>query len=177
MPAQFTIQEADLRKVLKELRELDPNLRKELQKEMRSGLKPIVQKLQGTVPKQSPLSGFASASAQGTRYSWGAVTGVTKTPLGKRTKKPGFYPVVSMSFRSRNKTGAGFEIMELAGSKSSGSTPQGRAMISALARIAPIQKGLGRFVIPAAKDEVGDATRIAKGIIEKFVTMVNRRIR
>ena len=175
MPAEFTIRSSDLSAILRELREIDPNLRKELQKEMRTELKPFVQKLRGGIPSQSPLSGFANA-APGSRYRWTTVSGTTKTPLGKRAKKPGFYPVVSMSFRSRNK-GAGFEIMELAGSRSSGNTPQGRAMIAALARTAPIIGGLGRFVIPEGKKEAPEATRIAKRIIEKFADKVSRRLR
>jgi hypothetical protein len=175
MPAEFTIQAADLKVVLAELRRVDPNLRKELQKEMRSGLKPIVSKLQAGIPKESPLSGFANVAGGG-RWAWGAVTGRTQTPLGKRAKKPGFYPVVSMSFRSRGSV-AGFEILELAGSKSTGSTPQGRGMIRALNAAAPMKGGLGRFVIPEARGEADSALSIARGIIEKFVEKVNRRIR
>jgi hypothetical protein len=175
MPAQFSVQAVDLKVLLAELRKVDPNLRKELQKEMRTELKPIVAKLQAGIPKQAPLSGFANAAA-GSRYKWAGVTGRTVTPLGKRAKKPGFYPVVSMSFRSRGKV-AGFEIMELAGSKTSGSTPQGRGMIRALAGRAPIQGGLGRFVIPPARAEADSAVAIARRIIEKYVALVNRRIR
>jgi hypothetical protein len=177
MPAQFSIREADLRTVLRELRQLDPNLRKQLQRDMKTGLQPVVDKLAATVPKQSPLSGFATASSRGTRYNWGAVRGSTVTPLGKRAKKPGFVPVVSMRFRSRGKTNAGFEIMELAGSKTQGQTPQGRAMISALNSRFPVRQGLGRFVIPEAKGEADAALRIAKGIVERYVALVNRRIR
>jgi len=177
MPAQFTIREADLRTVLRELRQLDPNLRKQLQKDMKSGLADVVDTLASQVPPQSPLSGFATASSRGTRYNWGAVRGSTVTPLGKRAKKPGFVPVVSMRFRSRGKTNAGFEIMELAGSKTQGKTPQGRAMITALNAKFPIRQGLGRFVIPEAKKEAPEALRIARGIIERYVALVNRRIR
>jgi hypothetical protein len=175
MPAQFSIKAVDLKVLLAELKQVDPNLRKELQKEMRTELKPIVAKLQGGIPKQAPLSGFANAPS-GSRYGWAGVTGRTVTPLGKRAKVPGFYPVVSMSFRSRGKV-AGFEIMELAGSKSAGVTPQGRGMIRALNARAPIQGGLGRFVIPPARGEADSAVAIARRIIEKYVAIVNRRIR
>jgi hypothetical protein len=177
MPAQFTVQAADLKVLLKELREIDPNLRKTMQKEMRDGIKPFANTLKGKVPKQSPLSGFATASAQGTRYSWGPVNATVVTPFGKRAKKPGFYPVVSMRFRTRGKNAAGFEIMELAGSKTQGRSPQGRAMIAALARVAPIRGGLGRFVIPDGKAEAQKAMQIARQIIEKYVARVNRRIK
>jgi hypothetical protein len=177
MPAQFTIKEADLRNVLRELRQLDPNLRKQLQKDMKTGLGPVVNRLANSVPKESPLSGFATASSRGTKYNWGAVRGNTVTPLGKRAKKAGFVPVVSMRFRSRGKMNAGFEIMELAGSKTQGQTPQGRKMISELNSDFPIRKGLGRFIIPDAKDEAEAALRIAREIIERYVDLVNRRIR
>ena len=175
MPAQFVVKDADLKVVLRELRELDPNLRKELQKEMRSDLKPFVQKLKGGIPSEAPLSGFANASP-GSRFRWTSVSGTVKTPLGKRAKKPGFYPVVSMGFRSRSKA-AGFEIAELAGSRTQGRTPQGRGMISALNRVAPIIGGLGRYVIPEGKKEAPEATKVAVRIIDKFVAKVNRRIR
>jgi hypothetical protein len=179
MPAQFTIKAADLRVLLAELRQIDPNLRKELQKEMRSGLKPIVSKLQAGIPKQTPLSGFSKSVASET-YSWSRVSGRTLTPLGKRAKKRGFYPVVSMAFRSQ-KDSAGFEIMELAGTrnigkKKNGLTSQGRAMIRALNAVAPVQDGLGRFVIPQAKGEANAVMTIARRIIEKYVAIVNRRI-
>lgn len=177
MPAQLSIREADLRIVLRELRQLDPNLRKQLQKDMKSDLSPVLNKLVKTVPKESPLSGFATASSRGTAYNWGSVRGNVVTPLGKRAKKPGFFPVVSMKVRSRGKTNAGFEIMELAGSKTQGKTPQGRAMISALNARFPIRQGLGRFVIPEAKGEADEVLRVARGIIERYVALVNRRIR
>ena len=178
MPAQFSIREADLRNVLRELRQLDPNLRKQLQKDMKSGLSPVVNRLVKSVPNESPLSGFATRSSRGTAYNWGAVRGNVLTPLGKRAKKPGFVPVVSMRVRSRGKTNAGFEIMELAGSKSQGLTQSGRNMIKGLNKSQyPIRKGLGRFVIPDAKDEAPEVLRIAKGIIERYVALVNRRIR
>ena len=177
MPAQFSIREADLRNVLRELRQLDPNLRKQLQKDMKSDLSPVLNRLIKSVPNESPLSGFATRSSRGTAFNWGAVRGNVLTPLGKRAKKPGFVPVVSMKIRSRGKTNAGFEIMELAGSKTQGKTPQGRAMISALNARFPIRQGLGRFVIPEAKDEAPEVLRIAKGIIERYVALVNRRIR
>ncbi len=71
-----------------------------------------------------------------------------------------------MAFRSRGDS-AGFEIMELAGTRNIGKqkkglTPQGRGMIRALNAVAPVQGGLGRFVIPQAKDEAGAVMSIAR---------------
>lgn len=173
MPAQFTIKAADLKVLLSELKQVDPKLRSTLQKEMRDKLKPFANDLRKTAPPESPLSGFAKGVASSTRYTYGTPLASIRTPLGKRAKKPGFFPVVSMSFRGRAKT-AGFNIMELA---AQGRTPQGAVMVRALNAKFPIREGLGRFIIPEAKRDSGEVMRVAREVIEKYVAQVNRRIR
>ena len=183
MPAEFTVKAADLKVLLSELRSIDPNLRKALQKEMRSDLKPFVTGLANQIPRQSPLSGFGANAQPGTAYRWGAVGGSVITPLGKRAKKPGFYPVVSMKFRTRGSGKAGFEILELAGSVNRGKdrkgmTYRGNNLIQGLKTAGyDVKAGLGRFLIPQAKDDARKVTAIAVRIIDKYVALVNRRIR
>ena len=170
MPAQFTIRDADLRVVLRELRELDPNLRKQLQKDMKTDLKPFAEKLKSNIPKTPPLSNLALGEP-GRR--WGPVNASVRVPLGTRAKKPGFVPVVSMAFKGRGGLGGFYFIERIR----QGQSPQGRALVSSLAGRAPVKDGLGRFVIPEAKQDAGEVTRIARQIIEKYVALVNRRIR
>jgi hypothetical protein len=181
MPAEFTIKAADLKVLLAELKQIDPKLRSTLQKEMRDKLKPFADGLKSAAPPSSPLSGFAKGAANTKTYTYGTPLASVKTPLGKRAKKPGFYPVVSMSFRGRAKT-AGYNIFELAGTsnigkKKQGLTPQGRAMIRNLNARYPMREGLGRFIVPEAKKDSGEVVEIARKIIEKYVELVNRRIR
>ena len=181
MPAQFTIRAADLRVLLAELKQVDPGLRRALQKEMRDDLKPFAKELAATAPPSSPLSGFAKGVAKTPRYTYTTPLSSVKTPLGKRASKPGFFPVVSMGFRGRSKT-AGFNIFELAGTanigrKKQGLTPQGRAMIRNLNAKFPVIDGLGRFIIPQAKKDSDEPVKVARRIIEKYVALVNRRIR
>jgi hypothetical protein len=182
MPAQFTVKAADLKVLLAELKNVDPGLRKALQKEMRDDLKPIVTGLAGKIPKQSPLSGFGANAQAGTAYRWGAVGGSVITPLGKRAKRRGFYPVVSMKFRTRGSGKAGFEILELAGSVNKGKdrkgmTYRGNNLVQGLKTAGyEVKGGLGRFLIPEAKGDADKVTRIAIRIIEKYVALVNRRI-
>jgi hypothetical protein len=173
MPAQFSIKAADLKVLLAELKQVDPKLRSTLQKEMRDKLKPFANDLKNTAPPSSPLSGFAKGVASSKRYTYQTPLASVKTPLGKRAKKPGFYPVVSMSFRGRAKT-AGFNIFELA---EQGQSPQGSAMVRALNRKFPVQGGLGRFIIPEARKNADEPVKVARKIIEKYVALVNRRIR
>jgi hypothetical protein len=41
----------------------------------------------------------------------------------------------------------------------------------------PVIDGLGRFIIPEAKKDSGEPVKVARRIIEKYVALVNRRIR
>lgn len=173
MPAAFTVDAKNLKEVLAELRKVEPDLRKELPKEMRSEIKPYAQKLGQAIPKQAPLSGMSRKSGVTGRWLWASVGNRVVTPLGKRTKKPGFYPVVSMRFRSGSKA-AGYEIVEKA---RYGSSPQGQAFIRNLNSRYPVRGGLGRFVIPEARESGGEVFRVAQQIIEKYVAKVNRRLR
>ncbi len=186
MPAQFSVDAQNLKEVLRELSQVDPNLRKELRAEMRSAARPLLNDLKTSVPKSAPLSGFRNAKptrrdGKANYARWGTVSGSIKTPLDRRTKKPGFYPVVSIQFKSA-KGKAGYEIMELAGSKNmgrsrNGLTPQGRAMIQNLNSRASMQGGLGRFAIPAFRGSSSEAEAAAKKVLESFAAKVNRRLK
>ena len=173
MPADFTVKASDVSALLKELRAIEPDLVKELRAELRSGLKPIANKLKGRVPPESPLSGFAKGTAKQARYTWAPMLATVKTPLGKRARSAGVYPVVSLSLRGSRKT-AGVWILEMA---RSGRSPRGSAMVANLNSKAPIQGGLGRFILPEGKKEAPEATRIARGVLEKFMAKVGRRLK
>lgn len=174
MPATFAVDAKNLRVVLRELKELDPNLRKELIAEMKSEVAPIQKRLAGGIPGASPLSGFARKGGD-VRYTWVQPRGSVLAPLSKRARKDGFVSIVSIKFKSSGRR-AGFEIMELAGSKTAGRNARGAAMIRNLNRRFPMRGGLGRFVIPPFKNVQGEAASAAKRVLEKFAAKVNRRL-
>lgn len=176
----FAVSAENLKQVLDELRKLDPNLRKELTREMREAIKPIGRTLGAKIPAQPPLSGFAPAVGS-SPYIWRKPTMSVRAPFGKRAKKPGFYPVVSIRFNDR-RPNAGLSILELAGTANigrdkKGLTPQGEAMIRNLNRVFPVKNGLGRFIIPEFPQQRAEATRVAVDILKKFAAKVNRRLR
>ena len=176
MPARFTLKEADLRAVLAELKQLDPNLQKELRKELRSQLKPVADDLKGGIPKEAPLSGFGRGKGS-PPYIFGTVSSSVRTSFRGRRGRA-FNNVASIQLADR-RPNAGFSILELAGSKNpNGVTPQGRALIRNLAgKGFGIKGGLGRFAIPEFKNKQGDVEKIAVDILERFASMVNRRLR
>jgi hypothetical protein len=174
----FVVGAENLDAVLKELRALEPNLRKELVAEMKAGVKPIGSALASQIPSKPPLSGFSPSNNASSPYVWRKPSMIVKTPFAKKAKKPGFYPVVSIQFNDR-RPNAGLSILELAGSRNigrdkGGLTPQGAAMIR---NLPAMRKGLGRFVIPEFKSKQAEATQIAVKILEKFAQKVGRRLK
>jgi hypothetical protein len=177
MPASFSVHVNDLDRVLRELRQVDPNLRKEFVSEMKSAIMPTGQRLLAKIPTTAPLSGFDRANAASSPYVFQKPKMTVKTPFARRAKKPGFFPVVSIRFDDR-RPNAGLSILELAGSRNigrdkGGLTPQGAAMIR---NLPSMRLGLGRFVIPEFKGEQSNVTRIAKGILDMFAKKVNLKI-
>ena len=170
MPAQFIVRASDVRVLLAELKNIDPGLRKTLQKEMRSDLKPFATKLKSNIPVQAPLSNLA-LGADGRR--WGPVNATVRVPLATRTRRPGYYPVVSMAFRGRSGLGGFYFIERIR----NGITSQGRALASSLSSRVPVLDGLGRFVIPKAKDDREEVTSIARAVIQNYMALINRRIK
>jgi hypothetical protein len=172
MPASFALSAENLKVVLKELRELDPNLRKEMQRELKSALEPLKNRLSPSIPPESPLSGFTGRKAK-VPFRWNKPRGSVVTPLGKRGRKAGFYPVAAVRFRSSGRN-AGFEILELA---RRARTPQGAGMLRALNASNPVIGGLGRFVIPAFRRSDNDVQQAAIKVLEKFAAKINRRLK
>jgi hypothetical protein len=174
----FVVGAENLSVVLKELRALEPDLRKQLVSEMKSEIRPIADDLLSKIPSAPPLSGFGSRAKS--PYIWKKPGVSVATPFAKRAKEPGTFPVVSIQFNDR-RPNAGLSILELAGTRNigrakGGLTPQGAAMIRNLNGRYPVKGRLGRFVIPEFIPKRAEATRIAVTILNKFAKKVGRRL-
>jgi hypothetical protein len=174
MPANMTLKKSDVDVILRELKTVDEQLVNDLRKAFRTDLKPINESVRSTIPTESPLSGFAK-NVGSPPFVFGKPTASVKV---NTRHKPGraFSNIVSTRFTDR-RPNAGFSILELAGSKSQGRTPQGRAMISALNSRFPTRGGLGRFVVPEWKKRGPDVERVARKILETFSAKVSRKFR
>jgi hypothetical protein len=172
MPAAFTLKKSDFTSVVRELRDMDKSLVNDLRKAFRTDLKPINEGIRSTIPVEAPLSGFAK-NVGSPPFVWSKPTASVKV---NARHKPGraFSNIVSTRFNDR-RPNAGFSILEKAGSKSQGSTPQGRGMIRALNAKFPVRGGLGRFVIPEWKKKGPDVEKVARNILEQFSRKVNRK--
>lgn len=174
MPAAFTLKKTDFDVVLRELKTMDKQLVNEFRKSFRTDLKPVNESIRAKIPSESPLSGFSKK--EGTSpFIYAKPTASVKV---NTRHKPGraFSNLVTTQFTDR-RPNAGFSVLELAGSKSQGNTPQGRALISAINSKFPIRGGLGRFAIPEWKKKGPEVEKIARNILEKFSQKVNRKFK
>jgi hypothetical protein len=148
-----------VRAALKALKEVDPNITKDLRQNLRSQLSSIAKQVADAVPAAPPLSGFANAGATG----WSKVTGKVSFTPGK-SKFPGTSSLVSL--RVQPKATRGVYIAELAGSRTLGATGAGQNLIAVLNQRQPMTGRGGRFIYAKFRMLRPDVVRIAEGILD-----------
>lgn len=158
---------------LKTLRELDSEFQKQVKKDIRAAAKPLQQKAREYVPLEPPLSGFSRSwtrSTGGTVAGWNA-RGKTRNKVviktGGKRRSDGTYLLVAVV-----QTDAMGAILDMAGRKSSGNTPAGRAMISNLNKI----HGASRGMWPAAEQELPHIQQVVGGILDTVSARLTKEL-
>lgn len=158
----------DLKFAVARAKRLDGNLRRKMQTQLRSDLGSIAQKTAQGVPS-STLRGFGAR--------WGNAVGKVKTATGGKVNKAIVMIVVSGPSFEKN-----LAIAERAGSRSSGFTPSGRAMISNSTRQGgleernPLVKGVGgRFIFAEFLKHQDEIRQKSLDIIGAFIDDVNSK--
>lgn len=160
----------NIRETLNALKTLEPQLLKDLRKEMRTEINSQASPILEAIPTLSPLRGMNHAG----RTSWGAVKSSVSLTPNKTFKGKDIHPLVSIKITSSGSK-VGYDIAEIAGSRSAGQTASGRAMIAKLNEDYGWKGKAGRF---AFKKFLGLAPAISKSatqIIDKFIIEYNRR--
>ena len=157
-----TINYDDLKYAIARMKELDPKLKLKMQRELRTKLRPMAEKIAGAVPSSGPLSGMTPR--------WGTAKGKVQTATGRRAG--GAIVMLSIS-------GPGFEkmlsITELAGSRSSGYTPAGKAMITELQKRYPLAGKGGRFIWKTFLGHQPFLYAAASDIVNDFIDEANAK--
>lgn len=177
----------DLRKAL---RNFTPDLEKQLKKELKAALMPVVKKARGFVPSQSPMSGWEARSFSEARFpvfNYNTIVKniVLETSPSKRDSR-GF---TSMA-RIINKSAAG-SIYETArrpqvwvGAKASGTSKgvsrsvnpnAGAKFIENLGDVTSSLKGQGRFIFRAWAESRGVAEGAANKAIDTAIREFYKR--
>ena len=156
---------AEVARVRGMLKVVDPKLKAALARDLRRRLTPIANNIVGDFPAQSPLSGMATR--------WGGVTAKVSA-----SAKPGPGRALALFKVSANPASFArlLSITERAGSRSSGITPQGEAMIRGLERPDrfPLDGKGGRFLFKSFRRHLPRAVEIARESIDRFVDKLNR---
>lgn len=157
---QMRVTVVGLRDMKKALAQVAPDLKKEMEKNIRLAIQPVRERAQSLVPNR-PLSGWRSGGSGewASRLGWDASkvrSGIAIRQGGGRVRTAG----VLTAWRLTNANAAG-AVYELAGRKSGGSSPQGRTFISQLTRQAAPSRLIWR-----AWDDLGGDDIVTPKVVE-----------
>lgn len=156
------LNDAEIRRALKVLKTMEQDSLKEMKSDMTSQLLPFASKAASQLPSQPALSGFARSPG------YGVAKGAVKTNTSGRKRSGNSIVRLTVQSTRTNKT-KGLLFTEFAGTKSSGFTNSGRAMIQSLNAIRPIKRGAGRFTYGFIRSERKDIIKVAEKIIDKYM--------
>lgn len=159
----------DLRKAISVLKKIEPESTKDLRNELKNKLVPLAQQIAQAVPAQPPLSGFANNGA--TAWPQSIKGKVAFTPgRGRRNANN------LVSIRVDGGKQRGFYIAELAGSRSTGQTNSGRALIEQLNSRSQMKGKGGRYAYKQFRFIRPDAVRIATEILNDTFARLERML-
>jgi hypothetical protein len=160
------IPQARLAEVRAILQSVDPKLKRAMAKDLRQGLGEVADNIVSDFPREAPLSGMSAR--------WGRVSAKVVT---NSMAKPG-RALATISVSGEPDFARLLSITERAGSRSSGFTPYGQAMISnprgGLQERFPLDGKGGRFVFKAFRKQLPQAIAVAMASIDKFIDKFNR---
>jgi hypothetical protein len=140
MPVYPVVDSSKLREVAKRVREIEPQIRKDMIDGLKADLKPYAEQIKSGIPGvgNPPLSGFKHSG----RTRWGSTqVSVYVTPGGGKGS------VARIEVFGRGEARAGFKIVDLAGTSNYTETRKGEIMNARLAQRFPLSAGGkgGRF--------------------------------
>jgi len=161
----------DVSRVFRVLRNVDPDLVKELRKELRSDMNPVAKAIAAKYPAGPTLSGFEQTYG---RWGWDRVSGTVKVTPGKSRKGTGANNLVSLSMNY--KTATPF-VLDMIGRKNPGISPQGRALYDQINQQFPAWPNGGRIFYKEFKGVRGEVISAAESTINRWTDKVNRELK
>jgi hypothetical protein len=161
---------ADVARTFRILREVEPNLVKELRQELNSELKPLAKAIAAKYPSSPSLSGFAQAYG---RWGWGKVTGTVKLTPGRSRKGAGANNLVSLSMNYNTATPF---VLDMVGRKNPGISPQGRALYNEINKQFPAWPNGGRVFYKPFKAARSNIQGHAERLINRWSDKVSKEL-
>lgn len=171
-----TVKGDDIRKVVKLLRTVEPNLLKQLRKDMRNDIKPYAAMVTKSEPKSIDVPTGFLAPRHATRWT-PSKSSISFTPGKRRKARSGESNLLSIAINPVESGARGYYIMELAGTRSSGSSPQGQHLISLLnGRFNNPNPKAGRFFWKAFFDMKSQIVGLGEKSIQAFGDAASKEI-
>lgn len=155
-----------INKMLKALKEIDPELRKQFVRDAKQVAKPVDTLIKQSIPSVAPLSGMNNNG----RLGWGVGKKADSTTIqfkASGSRRTAVTPLVKIRVNS-----AATVLADMAGRKANGNTRAGRAMIRNLNERV---RHASRFVYPAGEKAQPEAEKQIKAIIEKVAVYFSRK--
>jgi hypothetical protein len=150
---------AGVNEMIKELKKIEPELYRQLRKDLITDVKPLYQIIKSRIPIEPPLSGMYNNG----RLGWGKAVRVT-AKINMR-KRRGYTSLLSVKTSN-----AAVEMVDMAGIASSGKTASGKAMIKNL----PGKPS--RYVWKAAERYLPQIIEAANKTLERYSKIKNRTL-
>lgn len=167
MTASTSVTVVGVKDALRELGKIEPELKKQIQKDVKTILRPVVDEAKRAMPA-TPLSGMARSWKRGVLFPYDQAQ--VQRSIGARfnTRKRGnSLAVIAVVMKSAAGT-----IYDMAG-KRGGKTPQGRAMIANLeARFGKASRGMW----PAYERNADAVNEAMERVVDVVTDAANRRI-
>jgi hypothetical protein len=157
-------------KTFRILRNLEPDLVKELRQELQSDLKPVAKAIAAKYPTQPTLSGFEQTYG---RWGWDKVTGTVKITPGKSRRGAGRTSLVSLSMNYKSATPF---VLDMIGRKNPGISPQGQALFRAINNQFPAWPNGGRIFYKPFKESRDQVVSSAEDTINRWSDKVSREL-
>lgn len=150
--------------MIRELKKIEPELYRELRKDLISDVKPLYSVIKSRIPTKAPLSGMYNNG----RLGWGKPIRVT-TKINLKKRK-GYTSLVSV-----RTTNAVVEMIDRAGSKNpQGITKAGASMIEYLPKLNAGSSS--RYIWPAVEKHIPKIIEAANKTLERYSKIKNRTL-
>lgn len=163
-----TVDGASIRLAMKELDNINPELKKTMKKELATELESIANEIKSSVPSTAPLSGMVNNG----RLRYGKV----RKPLVSVTPGRSKRGVSFISIKVGASPEAGFQMAELAGSRNQVKTRQGANFIKVMNERYPMRGKGGRFAYTTFRQLRPEVIAKATAIVERYMALVNRKL-
>lgn len=156
-----------VKKLINRLKEIDPDLAKQLTKDLKQELVPVAARIQDFLPQSAPLSGMDNDGRLGFERLRVTASATPAAGWGR--------PFAKFNLNGRNEANA--SMIEFAGKRSQGKTASGRAMIAGLDQYPGAgQASTGRFFFEGYRRNKGGIYQALQKILNRYTDIVNREL-